>query len=133
MLFQGNLHKGNFIKEIFIGSFTNYKSNKEKTQLLCLGEKSLELYEHSYDAELKMSFLEPLISQDLFIHIYNGKIITEKQGDLEKEILILITSCGLLAFSFDSDERIFNPVASCILNVDCEEKDKLMYLKTDSE
>ena len=80
-----------------------------------------------------MSFLEPILSQDLFIHIYNGKTITDVQGNLEKEILILITSCGLLALSFDFEDRLFNPVASCILNLDCEEKDKLMYLKTDSE
>jgi hypothetical protein len=133
MLFQGNLHKGNFIKEIFVGSFTDYKTDKAKTQILCLSEKSLDLYEYSYDTQLKMSFLEPILSQDLFIHIYNGKIITDNRGNLEKEILIIITSCGLLALSFDSEERIFNPVASCILNLDCEEKDKLMYLKADSE
>ena len=133
MLFQGNLHKGNFIKEIFTGSFTEFKSNKEKTQLLSLSERSLELYEFSYDEKLKMSFLEPILSQDLFIHIYNGKIITEVQGNLEKDTLILITSCGLLALSFDYEDRLFNPVASCILNLDCEEKDKLMYLKIDSE
>lgn len=133
MLFQGNLHKGNFTKEIFVGSFTEFKPKKEKTQLLCLCERSIELYDFSYDQELKMSFLEPILSQDLFIHIYNGKIITETQGDVEKEILILITSCGLLALSFDFEDRLFNSVASCILNLDCEEKDKLMYLKTDSE
>lgn len=132
MLFQGNLHKGNFIKEIFAGSFTKYNNNKQKTQLLCLGERSLEIYEHSYDEELKMNFLEPILSQDLFIHIYNGKIITDIQGNLEKEMLILITSCGLLAFSYDINEQQFKPIASCILNLDCEEKDKLMYLKTDS-
>jgi len=133
MLFQGNLHKGNFIKEIFVGSFTDYKTDKAKNQILCLSEKSLDLYEYSYDTQLKMSFLEPILSQDLFIHIYNGKIITDNKGNLEKEILIIITSCGLLALSFDSEEKIFNPVASCILNLDCEEKDKLMYLKADSE
>jgi len=133
MLFYGNLHKGNFVKEMLIGSFTEYRTNKEKTQILCLSEKSIDLYEYSYDTQLKMSFLEPILSQDLFIHIYNGKIITDNKGNLEKEILIIITSCGLLALSFDSEEKIFNPVASCILNLDCEEKDKLMYLKADSE
>jgi len=133
MLFQGTLHKGIFIKEMFVGSFTEYKMNNEKSQILCLSEKRVDLYEYSYDSNIKMSFLEPILTQDLFIHNYNGKIITEKDGELEKDILILLTSCGLILFSFNNNEKLFIPVASCVLNMNCEIKDKFMYLKSDSE
>ena len=86
-----------------------------------------------YVRKLKMSFLEPILSQDLFVHIFNGKIITDRQGNLEKEMLILLTSCGLLVFNFNINDKLFTPLASSILNMDCEEKDKFMYLKTNSE
>ncbi len=132
MLFYGNLHKGNFIKEIFTGSFTEYKTNSERNQILCVSEKSIDLYEYSFDSALNMSFLEPILSQDLFIHIFNSKIITDYQGEMQKDILILITSCGLLAFSFNQENKLFISVGSCVLNLDCEEKDQFMYIKADS-
>ena len=132
MLFFGNLHKGNYIKEMFIGSFLDHKLTSEKKQILCVTENTLDLYEYSYDDKLKINFIEPIISQDIFVHILNCKTITEKKGGLEKEFIILLTSCGIIAFEYNSNEKLFSPICSSILNMECEEKDKFMYIKTDS-
>ena len=133
MLFYGNLHKGNFVKEIFRGSFTCYKNASSKNQILSVTEKSIELFEYSYDENLKMNFLEPIFTQDLFIHILNADLITLRNEDFEeKEILVLLTSCGILVFSYKEEERLFSPICSSLLNLECEAKDKFMYIRTDS-
>lgn len=132
MLFYGNIHKGNFIKEIFNGSFIDYTDVQVKNEIICLSERSIEVYEYSYDEKLKLNFLEPILSQDLFIHVLNGKIISDRKGNLEKDLLVLLTSCGLLILKYNPNEKIFQTIASSILNIECEEKDKFMYLKTDS-
>jgi hypothetical protein len=153
MLFYGNLHKGNFIKEIFRGSFMEYKSSSNKNQIISISEKSIELFEYSYDENLKINFLEPIFSQDLFIHILNAEILTIKipyfnsnqnpnqnpnqnfglEENLEKEILVLLTSCGILVLSYNEEEKLFSPICNSLLNLNCEFKDKFMYIKTNSE
>jgi hypothetical protein len=137
MLFYGNLHKSNFIKEIFRGSFMEYKSSSNKNQIISISEKSIELFEYSFDENLKINFLEPIFSQDLFIHILKAEILTiknsETEENLEKEILVLLTSCGILVLSYNEEEKLFSPICNSLLNLDCEYKDKFMYIKTSSE
>lgn len=140
MLFCKTLHKGNFIKEIFTGNFisnsydlmtdidhNNNHNNSPDTQILVVTEKSIEIFDYFYDSNTSIPFLEPKFNQELFFHIYDVKILKCKK--LNTTLIILLTACGIVILTFSPEKNLFTPCCSEILNLNCEEKDKLMYLK----
>lgn len=129
MLFAKALHKGNFVNEIFSGNFTNdlNSENKPDTQLLVVNESSLEIYNYFYDIQMKLPIFESKINQELFLQIIDAKIFTIK--NLETSLVVLLTTCGLLIMKYSKENNLFIPVCSEILNINCEERDKLMYIK----
>jgi hypothetical protein len=142
MLFSKNVHKGTFIKQIFSGKFseefkgdinslnTNYKDSKPETQILVVTEKVLELYDYYYEDSIKIPFLEPKINQELYFHILNAKIINYKDN---QNLVVLLTTCGIVVLKYFSKANQFLPVCSELLNLNCEERDKLIYLAVEEK
>lgn len=133
MLFCKILHNGKFIKELFAGNFTGSYNNKSdlqtQTQVLAVTEKSLELYDYIYDTILNMPFIESKHNQDLFFHIYDAKKLKVNNSNL----IVLLTACGLILMKYSNEKNIFIPIISEIMNINCEERDKLINLKTDDK
>ena len=125
MLFCKILHKSNFVKEIFKCNFTN--ANTLQDQLLIVTEKSIELYDYIYDSNLRIPFLEPKFNQELFVHILDCKVMTIENI----KVLILLCTCGLLILKYIDDK--FKVICSEVLNINCEERDRLMYLACNDE
>jgi hypothetical protein len=142
MLFCKNVHKGTFIKQIIPGNFseeiqgdinslnTNYKQGKPETQILVVTENSLELYDYYFEESIKIPFLEPRTNQDLYLHILDAKIINSKNN---QNLVVLLTTCGIVVMKYSSKVNQFLPVCSEVLNLNCEERDKLMYLTVEEK
>ena len=147
MLFCKTLHKGIFIKQIFSGNFTKSQvigndvnmeielSNENSdSQLLLVYESSLELFDYFYDTNLKIPFLEPRLKQDLFFTILDAKIMNiDKPNLFINKILVLLTNCGLILFTYSQTKRLFEPICSEISNISCEARDLLMYIRVEEE
>jgi len=84
MLFYKSQYKGNFYKEVFVGNFTNeLKLNNlnennvnSSIQILAVSESNLEIYDYTYDTNLKIPFIEPNYNQELYFHILDTKVHT---------------------------------------------------------
>lgn len=142
MLFSKNVHKGTFVKQIFSGKFsdefqadinslnTNYKQGKPETQILIVTENSLELYDYYFEDSIKIPFIEPKTNQDLYFHILDAKIINYKNY---QNLVVLLTTCGIVVLRYSSKAFQFIPLCSEVLNINCEERDKLMYLSVEEK
>jgi hypothetical protein len=151
MLFCKTIHQNDFVKECFAFSY-NEKQTNQQNSILVVGERTIQLYDYYYDDILNIPFLEPKINQNMFLHILDAKILnlrniiqTEKKKEDEYTIninsqncefldndhnlnfVVLLTTCGLILFKYAGDG--FLPVVSEVLNLNCEDRDKLMYLK----
>lgn len=142
MLFCKTVHKGNFVKEVFSGNFTDdscgadnlnnnlSSGNNFYTQLLLVSEKSLELFNYIYEEDLHIPFLEPIFNQEIFLHILDCKVMRNKNFG---SLVILLTTCGLVVLKYSKDKKNFRTVCSELFNLNCEERDKLMYLAVNNE
>ncbi len=143
MLFSKTLHKGIFVKEIFSGNFISNPQlqeimmnidpiEKSDTQILTISERSLELYDYFFDNNLQIPFLEPRLTQELFFTVLDAKVLFTTNLDFSGcNYLVLLTNCGLVVLAYSQVKKLFEPVCSEVLNISCDEKDKLMYLRTE--
>jgi hypothetical protein len=142
MLFCKTSHKGTFIKEIFSANFLedsqeqiidiNESSRmiKPKTQILVISENSIELFDYFYEDSIKVPFLEPRLNQDLFLHVLDAKVMSIKANH---NVLVILTTCGLVVMKYSSKANQFVPVCSEVMNINCEERDKLMYISVEEK
>lgn len=119
MLLTKTLFKGNYIKKLHNCSFVQESFH----QVLSVSETSIDLFGYEYDEIIKQYIKIPIHHQDFFFIIFDSAILNNE--------LILLTSCGLVSMVFK--EGKWMKTASEILNFDCQEKDKLMYLTTDEK
>jgi hypothetical protein len=145
MLFSKTLHKGRFLKEVFIGNFIqsefserdnnnnlNLENNSFDSQILTVSETSLELFDYFYDHNLQIPFLEPKFNQELFFNILDAKVMDTE--NFNKNItVVLLSTCGLVVMTYSDSKKMFVPLCSEVLNIKCQERDKLMNLKVDEK
>jgi hypothetical protein len=129
MLLYKTLHKGNFVKEIFKGTFYIDTETNYDTQILQVSEKRIELYNYLFDKNLNIPFLEPIITQDMFFHILDAKTINHAGITL----LALLTNCGLVVMKCSPENKCFMPVCSESININYEQRDKLINIRTHDE
>jgi hypothetical protein len=156
MLFCKTIHQNDLVKECFAFPCQEEQTNSTNS-ILVVGEKTVQLYDYFYDKKLGIPFLEPKINQNMYLHILDAKILNLKKTEKNKNeeyfinlnslncqftdknqnlvLLVLLTTCGLVIYKYDnsSGDGFFRPVVSEILNLNCEDRDKLMYLKTNDE
>ena len=123
MLFCKSTFKSTFVKEIY-----ELKLN-EKQKILVVSDNSLLLYDYSYDVFLKIPFLEPILNQNLFLQILDVKMMIKNQ----RPLLVILSTCGLLVFEYESKTETFISITSAVLNINSEERHKLMYLAVNEE
>ncbi len=117
MMFIKTLFKGNFLKKIHSGQFL--ESNEKIPQIIQVYESSINLSFCEFDQEIQQYTQTPIYHQNFFFIIFDSGIINNK--------LILLTSVGLIILKFDGNK--WNVVLSEVFNINCEERDKLMYLE----
>ena len=115
MLVTKSLYKSSFVKKILSG---NFDSSSNNNQIVTITESSIELSKCEYDEIIQQYIQEPIHHQDLCFIIFDCGVINNE--------LVLLTSCGLLVMKYINGK--WNPQAREILNIDCENRDKLMYI-----
>lgn len=115
MLVTKSLYKSPLVKKILNGNFDSSSNNE---QLVTITESSIELSKCEYDEVIQQHIQEPIHHQDLCFIVFDCGVINNE--------LVLITSCGLLIMKYINGK--WNPQAREILNIDCENRDKLMYI-----
>ena len=111
------LFKGNFLKKIHTGKFLD--TNDNIPQLIQVYESSINLSFCEYDNEIEQYTQTPIYRQNFFFIIFDSGIINNQ--------LVLLTSTGLMILKFDGNK--WNIIIREIFNINCEERDKLMYLE----
>ena len=117
MMLIKTLFKGNFLKKIHTGKFLD--TNDNIPQLIQVYESSINLSFCEYDNEIEQYTQTPIYRQNFFFIIFDSGIINNQ--------LVLLTSTGLMILKFDGNK--WNIVIREIFNINCEERDKLMYLE----
>ena len=117
MMLIKTLFKGNLLKKIHTGKFLD--TNDNIPQIIQVYESSINLSFCEYDNEIQQYTQTPIYHQNFFFIIFDSGIINNQ--------LVLLTSTGLLILKFDDNK--WNIVIREIFNINCEERDKLMYLE----
>ena len=117
MMLIKTLFKGNFLKKIHKGKFL--ETNDNIPQIIQIYESSINLSFCEYDNEIQQYTQTPIYHQNFFFIIFDSGILNNQ--------LVLLTSAGLIILKFDGKK--WNIVIREIFNINCEERDKLMYLE----
>ena len=82
-----------------------------------VAEKSLEMFNFTYDESIGTPFLESIVKQGLNFHIFDAKVIKDDRI----YVLVLLSACGLVIMKYTKETNWFEVVTSEVLNINCLE------------